>query len=92
MKKINFKELKETINNFQGKNVMLKITGLIGTDINVKKANVTIIENEFIIRVNEEISISIDTNWVANFYTNDDNTIVKLEFDNLGEVILAINK
>lgn len=90
MKKIKFKELKETIKKFQEKNVMLKINGLIRTNINIKKANVDIIENEFIIRINQEMNISVDTNWVANFYTNDDNTIVKLEFDQLGEVELAI--
>ena len=90
MKKIKFKELKEIIKNFQEKNVMLKINGLIRTNINIKKANVDIIENKFIIRINQEMNISVDINWVANFYTNDDNTIVKLEFDQLGEVELAI--
>lgn len=90
MKKIKFKELKEIIKNFQEKNVMLKINGLIRTNINIKKANVDIIKNKFIIRINQEMNISVDINWVANFYTNDDNTIVKLEFDQLGEVELAI--
>lgn len=90
MKKIKFKELKEIIKNFQEKNVRLKINGLIRTNINIKKANVDIIENKFIIRINQEMNISVDINWVANFYTNDDNTIVKLEFDQLGEVELAI--
>lgn len=90
MKIIKFKELKEIIKNFQEKNVRLKINGLIRTNINIKKANVDIIENKFIIRINQEMNISVDINWVANFYTNDDNTIVKLEFDQLGEVELAI--
>ena len=90
MKKIKFKELKEVVNNFQEKNVMLKIEGIINTYVNIKKAYILIIKNQFIIRINKEMNISVDTNWVANFYTNEDSTKIKLEFDNLGEVVLTV--
>ncbi len=90
MKKIKFKELKEVVNNFQEKNVMLKIKGIINTNVNIKKAYILIIKNQFIIRINKEMNISVDTNWVANFYTNEDSTKIKLEFDNLGEVVLTV--
>ncbi len=90
MKKIKFKELKEVVNNFQEKNVMLKIEGIINTNVNIKKAYILIIKNQFIIRINKEMNISVDTNWVANFYTNEDSTKIKLEFDNLGEVVLTV--
>ena len=90
MKKIKFKELKEVVNNFHEKNVMLKIKGIINTNVNIKKAYILIIKNQFIIRINKEMNISVDTNWVANFYTNEDSTKIKLEFDNLGEVVLTV--
>ena len=90
MKKIKFKELKEVVNNFQEKNVMLKIEGIINTNVNIKKAYILIIKNQFIIRINKEMNISVDTNWVANFYTNEDSTKIKLEFDNLGDVVLTV--
>ena len=90
MKKIKFKELKEVVNKFQEKNVMLKIEGIINTNVNIKKAYILIIKNQFIIRINKEMNISVDTNWVANFYTNEDSTKIKLEFDNLGEVVLTV--
>ena len=53
-------------------------------------ADIKIIKNEFTIRINQKMNITIDINWVANFYVNNNNTIIKLEFDNLGDVVLAI--
>lgn len=90
MKKIKFKELKEKINYFQGKSVLLIITGLVKTKIKIKQVYLQMKKNNFIIKVDEKINIAIDINWVANFYTNDTNTILKLEFDNLGEVVLVM--
>lgn len=90
MKKIRFRELNEIIKYFQEKNIILKISGLIRTDVNIKKAHIKIIKNEFTIRINQKMNITIDINWVANFYVNNNNTIIKLEFDNLGDVVLAI--
>lgn len=89
MRKIKFKELKEIIKYFQEKNVLFKISGIIRTNVNIKKAHIEIIKNEFIIRINQEMNIIVDINWVANFYANNDNTIIKLEFDNLGKVVLV---
>ena len=90
MKKIKFKELKEKINYFQGKSVLLIITGLVKTKIRIKQVYLQIKKNNFIIKVDEKIDIAVDINWVANFYANDINTILKLEFDNLGEVVLVM--
>lgn len=90
MRRIKFKELKEIIKYCQEKNVLLKISGIIRTNINIEKAHIEIINNEFIIRINQEMNIIVDINWIANFYTNNDNTIIKLEFDNLGRVELYI--
>lgn len=90
LKKIRFRELKELLKYFQEKNVMLKITGLIRIDVNIKKAHIEIKKDKFIIMINQEMNITIDINWVANFYVNNNNTIIKLEFDNLGKVVLAI--
>ena len=89
MRKIKFKELKEIIKYFQEKMVLLKISGIIRTNVNIKNAHIEIIKNEFIIRINQEMNIIVDINWVANFYANNNNTIIKLEFDNLGKVVLA---
>lgn len=89
MRKIKFKELKEIIKYFQEERVLLKISGIIRTNVNIKNAHIEIIKNEFIIRINQEMNIIVDINWVANFYANNNNTIIKLEFDNLGKVVLA---
>lgn len=89
MRKIKFKELKEIIKYFQEKRVLLKISGIIRTNVDIKKVHIEIIKNKFIIRINQEMNIIVDINWIANFYTNNNNTIIKLEFDNLGKVVLV---
>ena len=85
MKKIIYKKTKEILKHFNGKAILINIMGIITPTINIQNSKIYFYKNEF----NTE-KINIDINWVANFYSNEDNTIVKLEFDQTGYIEIHI--
>lgn len=90
MKKIRYKDMKKIINQMNNKRLLIKLDGVIIQKLKIIKAKTFLKKNRLIIKDEniEKISISID--WIANFYTNETNTSIKLEFDQNGEVLIHI--
>lgn len=90
MKKIRYKDMKKIINQMNNKRLLIKLDGVIIQKLKIIKAKIFLKKNRLIIKDEniEKISISID--WIANFYTNESNTSIKLEFDQNGEVLIHI--
>lgn len=90
MKKIRYKDMKKIINQMNNKRLLVKLDGVIIQKLKIIKAKIFLKKNRLIIKDEniEKISISID--WIANFYTNETNTSIKLEFDQNGEVLIHI--
>ncbi len=90
MKKIRYKDMKKIINQMNNKRLLIKLDGVIIQKLKIIKAKIFLKKNRLIIKDEniEKISISID--WIANFYTNETNTSIKLEFDQNGEVLIHI--
>lgn len=90
MKKIRYKETKEILRHFNGKTILINIMGIITQTINIQNSKIHFYKNKLIINEYQTEKINIDINWVANFYSNKDNTIVKLEFDQTGYIEIHI--
>ncbi len=90
MKKVRYKDMKKIINQMNNKRLLVKLDGVIIQKLKIIKAKIFLKKNRLIIKDEniEKISISID--WIANFYTNETNTSIKLEFDQNGEVLIHI--
>ena len=90
MKKVRYKDMKKIINQMNNKRLLIKLDGVIIQKLKIIKAKIFLKKNRLIIKDEniEKISISID--WIANFYTNETNTSIKLEFDQNGEVLIHI--
>lgn len=90
MKKIRYKDMKKIINQMNNKRLLIKLDGVIIQKLKIIKAKIFLKKNRLIIKDEniEKISISID--WIANFYTNETNTSIKLEFDQNVEVLIHI--
>lgn len=82
--------MKKIINQMNNKRLLIKLDGVIIQKLKIIKAKIFLKKNRLIIKDEniEKISISID--WIANFYTNETNTSIKLEFDQNGEVLIHI--
>ena len=82
--------MKKIINQMNNKRLLIKLDGVIIQKLKIIKAKIFLKKNRLIIKDEniEKISISID--WIANFYTNESNTSIKLEFDQNGEVLIHI--
>lgn len=90
MKKIRYKETKEILRRFNGKTILINIMGIITQTINIQHSKIHFYKNKLIINEYQTEKLNIDINWVANFYSNKDNTIVKLEFDQTGYIEIHI--
>ena len=82
--------MKKIINQMNNKRLLIKLDGVIIQKLKIIKAKIFLKKNRLIIKDEniEKISISID--WIANFYTNETNTSIKLEFDQNVEVLIHI--
>ncbi len=90
LKKIIYKKTKEILKHFNGKAILINIMGIITQTINIQNSKIYFYKNKLIINECNTEKINIDINWVANFYSNEDNTIVKLEFDQTGYIEIHI--
>ncbi len=90
MKKIRIKELRNIISTFNDKEVIIHTSEIITMTLHIQKLKIFFLNDELVIEENNIEKLRIAINWVANFYTNDDKTVVKLEFDETGEVIIQI--
>ncbi len=90
MKKIKYKDTKEILKQFNSKAILINITGIITQTINIQNSKIYFYKNKLTINEYKTEKITIDINWVANFYSNENNTMVKLEFDQTGAVEIHI--
>ncbi len=90
MEKITYKNFKELIKKNNSKRLLIKVKGIIKQTIHIKNSKIFLSKNRLIIQDNTMEKINIGIDWVANFYSNYHNTIIKLEFDQIGEVVLYI--
>lgn len=90
MEKITYKNFKELIKKNNSKRLLIKAKGIIKQTIHIKNSKIFLSKNRLIIQDNTMEKINIGIDWVANFYSNYHNTIIKLEFDQIGEVVLYI--
>lgn len=90
IEKIRIKELRNIISTFNDKEVIIHTSEIITMTLHIQKLKIFFLNDELVIEENNIEKLRIAINWVANFYTNDDKTVVKLEFDETGEVIIQI--
>lgn len=90
MKKINYNELRQLINNFNNKSLVIQQNGFIKSQIYIKQSEILILKDELIVKDNKLEKIRININWVANFYRSENNNSIKLEFDTDEEILIHI--
>ena len=90
MDRITYKEMKELIKIFNNKNVSVEVTGIITQTLNIQKLKIYFKKNIIVIKDNRLEKLKINLCWIANFYTNKENTIIRYEFDQTGAVELHI--
>lgn len=90
MKKIDYTELQQLINNFNNKNLLIQQNGFIKSQIDIKQSKLLILKNELIVEDSNKEMIKINIDWVANFYRSEDMNIIKLEFDTNEEILIYI--
>lgn len=88
MKKINYNELRQLINNFNNKSLVIQQNGFIKSQIYIKQSEILILKDELIVKDNKLEKIRININWVANFYHSENNNSIKLEFDTDEEILI----
>lgn len=90
MKKINYKELRQLINNFNNKSLVIQQNGFIKSQIYIKQSKISILKDKLIVKDSKLEKIKININWVANFYRSENNNSIKLEFDTDEEILIHI--
>mgnify|MGYP006943508188 CR=1 FL=1 len=90
LRKIKYKSLKEIIKRMNHKVLLIKVNGIIKQKIKIENANILLKKNRLIVFDDNIEKISVGIDWIANFYTNESNTSIKLEFDQNGEVLIHI--
>ena len=90
MKKITYKEMKKIIKQMSNKRLIIKVNGIIIQKIKIKNSKIFLKKNRLIIQDENIDKVNIGIDWIANFYTNENNTSIKLEFDQNGDVLIHI--
>lgn len=90
MERITYKKMKELIKKFINKNVTVQVTGIITQTLNIKNLKIYFKKDIIIIKDGRLEKLKVNFYWIANFYTNKDNTIIRYEFDQTGAVELHI--
>ncbi len=90
MKKIKYNDMKNIIKNMNNKELYIKLNGVIIQKIKIKNSKIFLRKNRLVIKDESIEKISISLDWVANFYVNETNTSIKLEFDQNGDVLIHI--
>lgn len=90
MEKIKYKEMKKIVKGFDDKTIQVKINGIIMQKFIIEKLKICFHKNKIILKDNDIEKIRIDIEWIANFYTNDKQDIIRFEFDQVGIAELHI--
>lgn len=90
MERITYKQMKEIIKNFNNRNIRIQVSGIIAQIFDIKDLKIYFKQDMIIITDDNIEKLKINSCWIANFYTNKDNTIIKYEFDQTGAVELYI--
>lgn len=90
MKKIKYKDMKQLILKMNNKSLFIKTNGMIRQKLKIQKSKIFIKKNRLIVQDNGKEKINIGIDWVANFYTNEIYTSLKLEFDQNGDILIHI--
>lgn len=90
MNKISFEEFKKECRKLQGKNVCVKISKILETTKQIDQAQVLINDNRILISNEKDNEISINKNYISNFYQEQET--LKCELDNWLEVLICEQK
>lgn len=88
MNTIKYKDLKQLLTEFNDTSLLIKQDSIVITEFNIKKSKL-FIDNDMLIIQDESIKImEIKISWVYNYYISNDSNIIKLEFDQIGEILI----
>lgn len=88
MNTIKYKDLKQLLIEFNDTSLLIKQDSIVITEFNIKKSKL-FIDNDMLIIQDESIKImEIKISWVYNYYISNDSNIIKLEFDQIGEILI----
>lgn len=90
MERITYKQMKEIVKNFNNRNIRIQVNGIIAQIFDIKDLKIYFKQDMIIITDDNIEKLKINSCWIANFYTNKDNTIMRYEFDQTGAVELYI--
>lgn len=91
MNTIKYKDLKQLLIEFNDTSLLIKQDSIVITKFNIKKSKL-FIDNDMLVIQDESIKImEIKISWVYNYYISNDSKIIKLEFDQIGEILIIKN-
>lgn len=91
IKRIDYIQFKNNLENMKNKELLIDIQTMIQTKIIIRKTKMSINKYSLSLFNDEKQKINIDINYVANFYMDEEQKIIKLELDAIGYIMIKQN-